>query len=434
MRFLLFLILTISSLSVYSLEIENWKTGNGVSVLFVETHDLPIVDLRLSFRAGSSRNKHLSGLAGLVNGLLREGSGKLSAQQIAQQFEQVGARFSADSGLDMATTSLRSLSDRQKLETVINLFASVTALPSFPADALERDRGALLAGLAERRKRAGSVANDAFFKALYQNHPYEFGTHGNRRGLETIKRDDLVEFHRRYYVAANASLAIVGDLNLAEAKIYAEKISQYLRPGKMAEGLPQPKVVDGSTVRIAFDTEQTQIKIGMPLLDRHDPDFYALQLGNHILGGSGSHSRLMQRIREERGLTYGVYSYFMALETAGPFRISLQTRNHQADEALNLLDETLAEFIDEGPTQAELDHAKKNISGSFALRLDSNRKLLRQLSVIGYYQISLNYLDEYSSMINAVTLADVRRVFSKRVKPEQMIRVIVGPELELGGD
>lgn len=428
MRILLLSILTFCSLSAYALEIENWETDNGVTVLFAETPDLPIVDLRLSFRAGSARSGHLPGLASLVNGLLREGSGKLSAQQIAQQFEQVGARFSASSGRDMATTSLRSLSDRQKLEAVIDLFAKVTALPSFPADALERDRRALIASLKERQKRPGSVANDAFFKALYQNHPYEFGSHGSQQGLESIKRDDLDDFHRRYYVAANASLAIVGDLSLAEAKIYAQKISQYLRPGKKAETLPGPNLINGSTLRIAFDTKQTQIKLGMPLMDRHDPDFYAFLLGNHVLGGSGSDSLLMQRLREEKGLTYGIYSYLLALEATGPFQISLQTRNHQAVEALNLLDETLAEFIEKGPTQAELDHAKKNITGSFALRLDSNRKLLGQLSTIAFYQLPLDYLDEYASKINAVTLEDVRRVFSQRVRPEKMVRIIVGPE------
>lgn len=427
MKFLLFLISMVYSLSANSLEIEHWETDNGILVLFIETHDLPIVDLRLNFRAGNSRDGDLPGLAKLANGLLLEGAEKLSAQQIAQQFEQVGARFSFESGLDMATTSLRSLSDRQKLESVIDLFAKVTALPVFPADALERDRRALLASLAERQKRAGSVASDGFFRALYQGHPYEFGSHGTRHGLETIKRVDLIEFHRRYYVGENASLAIVGDLNLAEAKIYAEKISQYLRSGKMAEALPGPEVIDGSTIRLVFDTEQTQIKIGMPLLDYHDPDFYALHLGNHILGGSGGHSWLMQKIREERGLTYGVYSYPLALETAGPYQISMQTRNHQAEEALNLLDETLADFIDTGPAQAELDHAKKHITGSFALRLDSNRKLLRQLSMIGFYQLPLNYLDEYPLKINAVTLEDIRRVFRKRVRPEQMIRIIVGP-------
>jgi zinc protease len=429
MRFLL-LALTLCNMSAYAVEIQNWKTDNGVPVLFIEAHDLPIVDLRMSFLAASSRDADLPGQAGLVNGLLVEGSGELTAQQIALQFEQVGARFGFETGRDMASTSLRSLSDREKLEAVIDLFARVTALPSFPQEALERDRGALLVNLAERQKRAGSVASDAFFRALYRGHPYEFGSRGKQETIKVIKREDIVAFHRRYYVAANASLAIVGDLTLTEAKIYANKISQYLPDGKMAEALPEPEEVYGSSIRIAFDTEQTQIKVGMPVMARHDPDFYVLTLGNHILGGNGSNSRLMQKIREERALTYGVYSYFLALESIGPFQLSLQTRNHQADEALRLLEQTLAEFIDKGPTQAELDHARKNITGGFALRLDSNRKLLSQLSVIGFYRLPLDYLDEYSSHINAITIDDIRRVFKKRIKPEKMIRVIVGPEAD----
>jgi len=429
MRVLL-LLLALCHLSAYAVEIQNWKTDNGIPVLFIEAHDLPIVDLRMSFRAASSRDGKLPGLAGLVNGLLVEGSGELTAQRIALQFEQVGARFGFESGRDMASTSLRSLSDREKLEAVIDLFSRVTALPSFPEDALERDRGALLVNLAERQKRAGSVASDAFFQALYRGHPYEFGSRGKQETLLVIEREDLVAFHRRYYVAANASLAIVGDLTLAEAKIYANKISQYFPDGKRAESLPKPRKVDGSNIRIAYDTKQTQIKFGMSVMARHDPDFYAFTLGNHILGGSGSSSRLMQKMREERALTYGVYSYLLALESIGPFQLSLQTRNHQAHEALRLLEETLAEFIDKGPTAAELEHAKRNITGGFALRLDSNRKLLGQLSVIGFYQLPLDYLDDYPSHINAVTIDDIRRVFKTRIKPKEMIRVIVGPKVD----
>ena len=427
---LLILLVALCHLPAYAVQIQSWQTDNGVPVLFIEAHDLPIVDLRMSFRAASSRDGDLPGLAGMVNGLLVEGSGELTAQQIALQFEQVGAQFGYESERDMASTSLRSLSDREKLEAVIDLFARVTALPSFPEEALERDRAALLVNLAERQKRAGSVASDAFFQALYRGHPYEFGSRGKQESLKAIKRDDLIAFHRRYYVAANASLAIVGDLTLAEAKSYANKISHYLPDGQLADTLPDPEAVDGSSIRIEFDTEQTQIKLGMSVMAREDPDFYALTLGNHILGGSGGSSRLMQKIREEQALTYGVYSYLLALESIGPFQLSLQTRNHQAIKALALLEQTLLEFIDKGPTQAELDHAKQNITGGFTLRLDSNRKLLGQLSKIGFYQLPLDYLDDYPSQINAVTIDDIRRVFKQRIKPERMIRVIVGPNTD----
>lgn len=410
-----------------AVQIESWETDNGVSVLFIETHELPIVDMRLGFRAASSRDGELPGISSLVSGLLVEGTGELSAQQIAQAFEQVGALLGNQSSRDMAWTSLRSLSDITKLEAVVDLFGRVTALPSFPQVALERDRKGLLANLAERQKRIASIASDHFYQALYENHPYGYSNEEVQAAIEVITVDDLVKFHRRYYVAENASLAIVGDLTISQAKHYANRVTRYLRAGKVAGDLPVPKQITSKTLSVNFTSEQTSIKIGMPLISRHDPDYYIFMVGNHILGGNGSNSRLMQIIREEHGLSYNVYSYIAPLESQGPFEMGLQTRNHQVDAALKLLDESLDAFIKNGPTQTELDQAKSNLIGGFALRLDSNRKLLGQLSVIGFYQLPLDYLDKYSKQIESVTADDIRRVFQKRLKPEQMIRVIVGP-------
>lgn len=408
-------------------QIENWKTENGVSVLFIETHELPIVDMRLGFRAASSRDGKLPGISSLVSGLLVEGTADLSAQQIAQEFEQVGALLGHRSGRDMAWTSLRSLSDSVKLEAVVDLFGRITALPNFPQEALDRDRKALLASLAESEKRIASISNDHFYRALYENHPYGRSNAEMQAAIEAITVDDLIKFHRRYYVAENASLAIVGDLTMAQAKDYANRVTRFLPAGEVAADLPLPKQTTSKTILVNFASKQTSIKIGMPLISRHDPDYYIFTVGNHILGGNGSNSRLMQIIREEHGLSYSVYSFISPLESQGPFEMGMQTRNHQVEAALELLDESLDAFIRNGPTQAELDQARKNIIGGFALRLDSNRKLLEQLSVIGFYRLPLDYLDKYPKQIESVTVDDVRRVFQKRLRSGQMIRVIVGP-------
>ena len=428
-RIAVFLILlAVFSVKAYALNIKSWETSNGVKVLFLESRDLPIVDLGIAFRAGSSRDSDLPGLSRLMNSLLIEGSGKLTAQEIALQFEQVGAKFRSSSGRDMARISLRSLSDAEKLNPVVDLFSRVIGLPAFPAAALERDRRSMLTSLAERKKRIGSLLATTFMQSLYAGHPYQFGSGGSEDALSQISRDDLIRFHRRYYVAENATLAIVGDLSLSEAKLHAENVVQHLSKGKAAGNLPHPEQTQGKTIRVPFETQQTQIKIGMPLLLRHDPDYYALTLGNHILGGNGSNSRLMQKIREEKGLSYSVYSSLTSMDVAGPFELGLQTRNHQVDEALDLLDKELQSFIDNGPGEAELEFARKNITGGFAMRLDSNRKLLGQLTEIGFYQLPLDYLQQYSSKIRSITAVDIKRVFKRRIKPEQMIRVIVGPE------
>ncbi len=413
--------------SAQALDIKSWTTSNGVKVLFVESHNLPMIDATLSFKAGSSRDGDLHGISSLVNGLLAEGTGKLSAEQIAEGFESVGAEFGHDSLRDMATLSLRSLSDKKLWNPVADLFARVAALPSFPQRAVERDRRAMLQGLAARKKDISSVTQDAFYAALYKGHPYAIGGQGTVAALKAITRKDLQRFHRQFYVAKNANLALVGDLTLAQAKQAAEKLTAYLKPGQRAKPIPDaPMPAKGKTLRIKFKTTQTHILQGLSVMKRGDPDYYALYAGNHILGGSGFSSRLMKSIREDRGLVYSVYSYFIPMESNGPFQMGLSTKNSQVGEAATLLNEELQRFIDKGPTAAELEHAKKNITGGFALRIDSNKKIAEYLSVIGFYGLPLDYLDSFNAKIKAVTIEQIRDAFKRRVQPARMIRVIVG--------
>jgi zinc protease len=409
-------------------EIQQWHTDNGVPVLFMQAQELPIVDIRIGFRAGSARDGDKAGISQLLNGLLVEGSGKLSAQDIALEFERVGAQLRHYAGRDFAQLSLRSLSATSKLDVVVDVFSRVIALPAFPQAALDRDRAAMIVELAQRKTRIESLLSTTFMKNLYAGHAYENAAIVSESSIQSIARQDLVQFHSTYYVVENASLAIVGDLSLEQARHYAEKVVAYLPSGKAAAKLPEPAPTQAKTIRLDFDTPQTQLRIGMPVITRLDADYYALMLGNHIFGGNGSNSRLMKKIREEQGLSYNVYSSLSPLQVAGPFEMGLQTSNHQVDAALDSLEQLLRDFIEKGPTRAELALAKKNITGGFALRLDSNRKLLNQLSVMGYYQLPLDFLDEYAKKIEEVTLEDVRRVFRDRIRPEQMIRVIVGPQ------
>lgn len=412
---------------VFALDIESWKTANGVKVLFVESHELPIVDVRLTFKAGSSRDGKIYGLSSLVNSLLVEGTGKYSAEDIALTFESTGSQQSHDSLRDMAWVSLRSLSDRTLLDKTSDLFARMVALPSFPQDAIDRDRNSMLVSLANRKTRIADVVEDAFFHHVYRDHAYEVGSHGSEETLKSIKQKDLIDFHSTYYVAKNASLSLVGDLTREQAKAYAEQLTQYLKPGQSAKPIaPARPTETARTVNIPFKTTQTHIKQGMPVLSRKDPDYYALYVGNHILGGSGFSSRLMQEIRENRGLSYSVHSFFMPMENSGPFEMALQTKNHQAEEATALLQKLLNDFISNGPNEDELDHARKNITGGFPLKIDSNKKIVDYLAVIGFYDLPLDYLDNFNANILAVTREHIQDAFKRRVKPNNMTRIIVG--------
>ncbi len=430
----LLLALLLLPLAAQAMKIQTWTTDNGVKVLFVEAHELPIVDVRLAFRAGSARDGQRHGISSLVNGLLVEGTGKLSAEDIALGFESTGAELGKGSLRDMAWVSLRSLSDPELRDRTEDLFARVVALPSFPEDAIERDRKAMLASLAQRRKDIGSVTEDAFFAALYPEHPYAIGPHGREADLKAITRKDLQIFHRRYYVAANATLALVGDLTPGQARDYANALTRYLQPGLPAEALPPAAPPDAArTLHIPFKTTQTHVTQGLPVLTRKDPDYFPLYVGNHVLGGSGFSSRLMQTIREDRGLVYSVYSYFMPMESNGPFQMALQTRNDQAVEATELMQQQLEDFIARGPTDKELEHAKKNITGGFPLKIDSNRKIVEYLALIGFYDLPLDYLDRFNERVLAVTAGQIRDAFARRVPADRLIRVVVGEDTRVGG-
>jgi len=426
-KFLITTLLFLSMNSAFALDIKQWQTNNGAKVLFVENHDLPMIDIRMGFKAGSSRDGELPGVSRLTNALIVDGTGKLSAEDIAEKMESVGAQLGHDSLKDMAWSSLRLLSDTPKRQEVIDVYARVTSLPSFPKDAIERDRTSMLTSLKSRKNSISDVTSDAFNLALYQDHEYAIGAHGTEAGLKAITQTNLFDFHQQYYVAKNATVSIVGDLTLPQAKKLAENLTQYLKVGHVVKAIKAPKQTHKKLELIDFDTTQTHIVQGMPVLTRKDPDYFSLYVGNHILGGSGFGSRLMSVIREDKGLSYSVYSYFSPMESKGPFQMAMQTANHQVDEARALLDSILEDFIEKGPTEDELLKAKKNITGGFALKIDSNSKIINYLALIGFYDLPLDYLDTFNSKIEKITTEDIKDAFKRRVKLDQMVEIVVGP-------
>jgi len=411
-------------------KIEHWTLKNGARVYFVEARNLPMVTLNVVFDAGSARDPQgRNGLSMLTNHLLDDGTGVLDADAIAATFEGLGAEFGSSNDRDMAGASLRSLSDRALLDPALDLFARVLAAPSFPVASFERERRRALLGLKQAEASAGTVASKAFFAQLYKGHPYALPPDGSEAGLKALTRDDLAAFHARHYVGRNAVLALIGDIKLREAKALAERVLGGLPAGEAAP--PLPKVADvAPRVRaervLAHPSTQTHLMIGEAGMARNDPDFYPLYLGNHVLGGSGLVSRLSQEVREQRGLSYSVYSYFLPLREPGPFLLGLQTKNSQRAEALSVVRRVLKEYTEKGPTPEELAAAKKNVTGGFPLRIDSNKKIAEYLTVIGFYGLPLTYLDDFIPRIEAVTAEQIRDAFRRRVHPEHMLTVVVG--------
>lgn len=423
--------LGVSTTACAAIPIQQWTTQNGTKVLFVETHAIPVIDINVNFDAGSRRDPAAkSGLAGLTNasldkGIRDAGGAIISEAKILDTFADVGAVRSNSVDMDKAGYSLRVLSGQEQSDRAIGLLSDLLAKPSFPAELLNRDKARLVASIREEETRPESIAARAFKKNIYPSHPY--GVSATPETVNSISRDDLVSFHQNHYVANRAVITIVGDTDLNGAKKIANRISEKLAVAKNdLPVMPEVKTTVAKTDSIPHPATQAHILMGMPSVKRGDPDFFALTVGNYILGGGGFSSRLMQEVREKRGLTYGVYSSFSPMIQKGPFLIGLQTEKKQADAALKVVNSTLDNFLKNGPTQAELKAAKDHLVNSFAMKMDNNRKILDLVSMIGYYRLPIDYLDTWTDKVKKVTIKDVQKAFHQKVIENELVTVVVG--------
>ena len=408
-------------------DILQWESENGVKILYVSALELPMIDIAITFDAGSGRDKELAGLSQLTHSLLNTGSGKYDADAIAELFEDVGAQYGASVDLDRSSATLRSLIDEKLLDQALSTFISILTKPSFPKKDFQRLKKQALIAIKDEEQRPGDIASKAFYKAIYGDHPYSQPTLGTQESINKIKLKDVKSFHQQYLVAENALIAIVGGIDPDKAKSIANEIASSLASGQKPSPLPEPKPqLPAEEIFVPYPSQQAHVFLGQLGIQRGDPDYFTLYTGNHILGGGGFTSRLMKEVRVSRGLSYSVYSYFFPMQRSGPFVLGLQTRTDQAQLAADVSLKTVKKFIEEGPTEEELTSSKNNITGGFPLRIDSNRDILGYLSLIGYYNLPLDYLNTFNNNISAVTQKDIRETFSQRLQLNNMIKIIVG--------
>jgi zinc protease len=427
-------------LSHAALQIQSWTLANGARVFFVENHTIPILDISVDFDAGSRRDPDgKTGAAALTNAMLARGLREatlpgptpvmepaLSEAQISDAFADTAAQRGGGAGADRAGATLRTLSSRAERDASVALLARVLAHPSFPAEFLARDKARTIAAIKEELTKPEAIASRAFSRVIYGNHPY--GKQPTVESIEAITRDDLLAFHAQHYVANRAVIAMIGDITRAEADAVAQQLSVRLPQGAALPPVPEVPTPRGVEERIAHPASQAHVLIGAPALERGDPDYFPLIVGNYVLGGGGFVSRLTREVREKRGLSYSVYSYFSPMAQKGPFQIGLQTQKEQADQALNIVRETVAGYLREGPSVAELRGAKDNLIGGFALRIDNNRKILDNIAAIGFYNLPLDYLDTWTANVAKVTIAEIRAAFNRKIALENLSTVVVGAE------
>ena len=421
-----------------ALNIQHWTLSNGARVYFVENHTIPILDVNVDFDAGSRRDPAgKAGTASLTNGMLARGiraatlpeganEPELTEAAISDALADVAAQRGGGPGVDRAGMGVRTLSSAAEREQSVRLLARLLAHPSMPEALLARDKARTIASIRESLTKPEYIADKSFWRLAYGNHPY--GTEATVDTVESITRDDLLAFHRRHYVANRAIVSLIGDISREQADAIANELTRRLPQGEPLSAVPQVAPSAGTEQRIPHPASQAHILIGMPALSRGDPDFFALTVGNYILGGGGFVSRISREVREQRGLAYSSYSYFSPMAQAGPYQAGLQTRKDQADEALKVVRDTIAKFLRDGPTDAELKAAKDNLIGGFPLRIDNNRKILDNLAMIAYHQLPLDYLDTWTAQVSKLTVADIRGAFARKLAMDKMVTVVVGPE------
>ena len=409
-------------------KIEHWLAPSGARVFFVENHSLPILDVRVDFAAGAAYDPPgKAGLAALTQALLDMGVQGMDETQISNRMADLGALLSGDVELDRASVSLRTLSTDDKRIAALDIFRAVLASPQFPPEVFDREQARTVVALKEALTRPDAIAGKAFWAAMYP--AYAYGRQASPETVSSLERSDLVSFYSNNYTAQQAAVSIVGDLTRAQAEALAQQLTSSLPSGAGVAALGVPQLPAASEQRIAHPAAQAHLLIGLPALERGDPDYFPLIVGNYSLGGGGFVSRLMKEVREKRGLAYSVQSYFQPLLQIGPFQIGLQTKKSQANDALKVTRDVLAGFLAEGPSATELQAAKQNLVGSFPLRLDSNRKILEHVAVIGFYGLPLDYLDHYAENVEKVTAAEVKAAFARHVKQENLVTVVVaGPQ------
>lgn len=426
LSFIWALALSLLTVSAHAgVDIQTWQTSKGAKVLFVETKQLPILDIEITFDAGSARDGKDWGLASITSGLVGTSTKDLNEEQIAQAFDEIGAQVGSSVSRDNASQSLRTLTRPEIMQKALDMFATTISQTEFDADVFDREMKRLKIGLKQQSVKPQVISNELLWKTLYGDHPYGHPSSGTLESVEKINLKKVKDFYKRFYVTSNATIAMVGNVSRAKAEEIAEQITQNFPQGKPAAVIAEPvrKTADDSLIE--FESTQTYYSLATIGVERGNPDYIPLFVGNHLLGGSGFGSMLMEEVREKRGLVYSVYSYFAPMKVAGPFIIGLSTKNASAYEADEVVKQTLNDFLKEIPDE-KLQAIKDNLTGGFPLRIDSNGKILGYLSMIGFYGLPLDYLDQFPKEVEKVTKEQILAAWKKHVKPQELVRLMVG--------
>jgi len=417
------------------LPIEQLDSHKGAKAYLVQTKALPMVDIEVSIDAGDRYDPAgKSGLADMAAGLMNYGvkgnKGLLTEAQIADEIADLGANIGLSVGGERAILRIRSLSRQDLRDRAVQLAADMLSAPTYDVKIVEREKQRTITSLLEAETKPEYILDRRFKKSVYGSYP--LADSPTVKSVASVNTNDLKQFHQQFYRGDRMIVSIVGDVDRAQAnEIVRTLLKQIPQSGPPIAKLPELgrspiEPLAQREIQIPFDTQQAHIVMGMTAVARNNPDYFPLLVGNYVLGGGGFVSRLMSEVREKRGLAYSVSSYFIPGKENGIFQAGLQTKNDQASLALEIMSSTIAQFIADGPTPAELAAAKANLVNGYPLRIDNNRKLLDNVSSIAWNDLPLDTMDIWTKQVEAVSLEQVKAAFQKYLAMDRMKIVVLG--------
>jgi zinc protease len=423
---LLFALIGTTSLPAHAMKIQQVKSRLGIEAWLVEDHSVPLMAMRFSFEGGNSQDPAgKEGVANFMTAMMDEGAGDLKSLQFQERMEEIAMRMGFDDSRDAFYGSFETLTEKR--EAAVDLLRLALNKPRFDADAVERIRKQLLAGLAFAAKDPDKVASNEWYALAFPGHAYGRPTNGTPGTIGQIKREDLEAYRKRVFAKNTLKVVAVGDIDPQTLRSVLDAIFGELPEKAQLVDVPMtaPKA-GGKQKVIEMDVPQSVATFGLGAVARKDPDFIPAFILNHILGGGGFSSRLMEQVRERRGLAYSVYSYLQPFHHASIFAGGVATKNEEIAQSLDVIRAELKRIAEEGPTPAELDNAKKYLVGSYPLRFDTNAKIASQLLGILQDDLGIDYVDKRNGQIEAVTIDDAKRVAARLLKTDNLIVTIVG--------
>ena len=413
------------ALPARALEVAAVTSPGGVDFWLVTEPAIPIVAVEIEFEGGARLDpQDRPGLANMVAGLIDEGAGEMDAVAFARARDRLSARVSVSAGRDRVSVTARMLSET--VDESAALLATALTEPRFDPEPVARVRGQILSSIAEAETDPGTRARRAWYARAFPDHPYGTPVDGTPEAVSAITDADLAAGHARLFTRAGATIGIVGAIGAEAAGRMVDTLIGGLPEGERRMPAPAPDAPPAGTEVIALDVPQSAAIFGQAGLPREDPDFIPAYVMNHILGGGGFSARLMEEVREKRGLAYGVYSYLQDLDAAALHLGGVQTANDRMAESLEVIRAEWRRMREAGVTQEELDKARRYLTGSFALRFDSNAKIAGYLVFVQREKLGIDYFDRRNDLIRAVTVEDVGRVARRLLRPEALSVVVVG--------